>query len=117
MTDPVPSKDQSTGQAVDPNLRRLRVEQAMDRALNHGYRHGDAWALANEVVHLRRALTGISTCSTCEACRGAARLALGEQPTTGQCRPIFDRAGRCGTCTACGKNFECGAAQPPGDGQ
>jgi hypothetical protein len=31
-----------------------------------------------EIDRLRTALTGISTCSTCEACRGAARLALGE---------------------------------------
>lgn len=28
----------------------------------------------------------------------------------GQCMPVFDRAGRCGTCAACGKNFTCGAA-------
>lgn len=63
-----------------------------------------------ELQHLRTALTGISTCSTCEACRGAALRALGESaPKPGQCTPVFDRAGRCGTCTACGKNFTCGA--------
>lgn len=33
--------------------------------------------LQDEVTRLRAALTGISTCSTCEACRGAATRALG----------------------------------------
>lgn len=31
------------------------------------------------IERLRTTLTGISTCSTCEACRGAALRALGEQ--------------------------------------
>lgn len=34
-------------------------------------------SLVAENERLRTCLTGISTCSTCEACRGAARLALG----------------------------------------
>jgi hypothetical protein len=37
-------------------------------------------SLLAEVEQLRTTLTGISTCSTCEACRGAARLALGQPP-------------------------------------
>lgn len=55
----------------------------------------------------------------------SAELAIWKQchsaPKPGQCMPIFDRAGRCGTCTACGANFTCGAklgsALPPGAGQ
>lgn len=40
-----------------------------------------------EIDRLRVALTGISTCSTCEACRGAAALALGDWEVT--CRPLM----------------------------
>jgi hypothetical protein len=36
-------------------------------------------SLVAENEKLRTALTGIASCSTCEACRGAARLALGER--------------------------------------
>lgn len=56
MTDPVPSKE-------------LKVFELMRKA-----------GFAEEVWWIRRletALRGISTCSTCEACRGAATLALG----------------------------------------
>jgi hypothetical protein len=63
MTDPVPSKE--------------RVDQAMFWAGVAGY--GDLYVLAKEVERLRTTLRGISTCSTCEACRGAALRALGER--------------------------------------
>jgi hypothetical protein len=43
--------------------------------------HADlcVWLL-EENERLRTTLTGISTCSTCEACRGAAQRALGDEP-------------------------------------
>jgi len=35
--------------------------------------------LQDEIERLRTTLTGIASCSTCEVCRGAATLALGEK--------------------------------------
>lgn len=43
--------------------------------------------MAAEWGKLRTALTGISTCGTCEACRGAARLALGGVTPEPPCGP------------------------------
>jgi len=40
-------------------------------------------SLVAENERLRTALAGVSTCSTCEACRGAALLSLGAPSTTG----------------------------------
>jgi hypothetical protein len=42
--------------------------------------------IRRELDKLRIALTGIASCSTCEACRGAATLALGaaQPPRDGQ---------------------------------
>jgi hypothetical protein len=42
----------------------------------------DAEPVLDEVARLRTALTGISTCSSCEVCRGAALRALGESKPT-----------------------------------
>jgi hypothetical protein len=46
-------------------------------------------SLLAENERLRTTLTGISTCSTCEACRGAAQRALGGEPTKG-CATKFE---------------------------
>lgn len=91
MTDPVPSKDQL-------KLWRLRVERyggmqltkpeslAMFDLIERLQRENDTCglqcsatlkSLVAENERLRTALTGISTCSTCEVCRGAAERALG----------------------------------------
>lgn len=72
MTDPVPSKDEVWSDAricdelgdYDPGLSEQHIEQIFTQAR----------AL---IRRQRGALRGISSCSTCEACRGAATLALG----------------------------------------
>lgn len=53
------------------------------------------WPAQDEIERLRTALTGIQSCSTCEACRGAATLALGGvQP-----KPAHEREmPHCSTC-------------------
>lgn len=126
MTDHLPSKE--------------RVEQAMFWAGVAGY--GDLYVLALEVERLRKVLTGISTCSTCEACRGAAERALGDDVAriNAAVDERLDRVERelaatyiegtnglgisgpwcsdCGTKQGYGHLVGCkhsGAAQPPGD--
>lgn len=92
--------------------------------------------LQDEIQRLRTALTGISTCSTREACRGAATRALGE-PTKEQAfraalgpamyDEIYSRKpdpGPMGTCCYGGRKLrgDCAscaawrADPPPGDG-
>lgn len=90
-----------------------RVTQAMDWAENYGHKFGDAYVLAQEVTRLRTALRGIQSCSTCEACRGAATLALGAEPGTWMppC-PICKKADCRLTYEECDR-----ASQPPRDGQ
>ena len=104
-----PSKEQ--GHGVDMKLQRQRVEQSLDWALNHGHKFGDAYLLANEVIRLRRTLSGIQSCSTCEACRGAASIALGGvDPYRGKTfvtKPAHEREPP--HCSSCG----CGLAPEP----
>lgn len=47
---------------------------------------------ADEIERLRTALTGISTCGTCEACRGAALRALGGEVPAARKPDKFDLA-------------------------
>lgn len=88
MTDPVPSKESATPRT--------------DAAQGAWELHGDRWVLADfakqlerELTAARTALRGIQSCSTCEACRGAATLALGGvQP-----KPAHEREmPHCRTC-------------------
>lgn len=71
MTDPVPSKervDQILGylnQCADSQFRYFEISPETSRELLAYMRS------------LQTALTGIQSCSTCEACRGAATIALG----------------------------------------
>lgn len=88
MTDPVPSKESDTPRT--------------DTAQGAWELHGDRWVLADfakqlerELTAARTALRGIQSCSTCEACRGAATRALGGSQ---QCPPplVF----KCAYCEA-----------------
>lgn len=134
MTNPVPSKEL---------IAQIRADAAEfdhpDEILNKA----DLLFLLDEIERLRAALTGISTCSTCEVCREAATLALGEDVTkiNAAVDERLDRVEReladglsgadhpkndwqCGSCswmnfgsrTSCGHCETPRAAQPPGDG-
>lgn len=69
MTDPVPSKEWTLlaeGREYAEHLKGTNIP---------GYTVVED--LTNEIERLRNALRGIQSCSTCEACRGAATMALG----------------------------------------
>ena len=88
MTDPVPSKatchvcDTPDGDHLDwctPQAREQRPSKDLCSELRRmiaGYRLL-GYTAAEHIERLETALRGIQSCSTCEACRGAATLALG----------------------------------------
>lgn len=96
MTDPVPSKER-IGFLIEYWTAKLKSHQR--------------WP---EGQGMQAELMGLIYADTITALRQ-----MHSAHEAGQCQPIFSRAQRCGTCTACGTNFTCGArlAQPPGDGQ
>ena len=117
MTDPVPSKERDIEQMEslagvangtrDP--RDYEIRKLADFAITR-------------IESLHTALRGIQSCSTCEACRGAATLALGGATP----EPAAERSNRreiagmvCAHGVSSSDNCaECHrAAQPPGDGQ
>lgn len=82
MTDPVPSKDLLPFTwEWDADARTWRLSMVeMGDGLLAGYDHLAGYyerRLIEEIQRLRTALRGVQSCSTCEACRGAATLALG----------------------------------------
>lgn len=77
MTDPVPSKDLFS--AVKEFDEWNAVTGALPDHTSWNYECRSIMEDADkEIARLRLALAGVSTCSTCEACRGAALRALGE---------------------------------------
>lgn len=138
MTDPVPSKE-----SFDLLPTRLRIKAARGGVIPiHDITLTEA---ADEIERLQTALRGIASCSTCEACRGAATMALGgatPEPEAGRNihLPIatwaqaLDIIGQCAEIDAmddhatawtqeANKFFDAhaasltGSAQPPGAGQ
>jgi hypothetical protein len=92
MTDPVPSKDQ---------LRIAELEAECNRWADLSNQRDD------REHRLRTALRGIQSCSSCEACRGAAALALsGAAPA---CNHPWDKVGVSGDgkpfCAQCCTNL------------
>lgn len=91
MTDQLPSEEQVTRyyrgtDSMQPNVagdwvlysdyERLREDLHRTESAHAVVMDSHKW-LFNEKNRLETALRGISTCSTCEACRGAAMRALG----------------------------------------
>lgn len=102
MTDPVPSKEQvESATKCFTQANRCFSDGVCD------YRNCEAGrTLIEEIERLRTALRGVQSCSTCEACRGAATLALGGA----KAKPAHERESpHCSTC-ACGL-----APEPPAD--
>lgn len=135
MTDPVPSKEcfwtkcsdsrrcaafgscvakTQAGGATFPQAMPASespvTQQEIVSAIHHHARElarlTATWPAQDEIERLRTALTGVQSCSTCEACRGAATLALGGA----KAKPAHERESpHCSTC-ACGL-----APEPPAD--
>lgn len=117
MTDPVPSKELAeslrrlAGWSMWTHPREPDAERRSDvRNLHAAYEdnlnkleelHDAHDTLERENDRLRTALRGIQSCSTCEACRGAATLALGGVET-------FACIGNCGASVP-GPNAYCSA--------
>lgn len=92
MSEPVPSKEcLNFSWSWDADARNWRISMVeMGDGLLAGYDHLAGYyerRLIEEIHRLRTALTGVSTCGTCEACRGAARLALGGVTPEPPCGP------------------------------
>jgi len=114
MTEPLPDVDQLPNVKLTPEQDARAV--AMAKEMTREYL--GSYSAARVIVHLQDEVAfdqkDLAELRPCYSMEGLIAFvarhfpAMELRPRSG-CPVIFDRAGRCGMCTACGKNFTCGA--------